>query len=167
MAWVYYTFDGAMLPRYNAVADLSTPTFQGTIVPSLGGLYDTLGAAARTMTAVHQLEVTGYFAGAGFNDVFDAGLLATETGALIVTAPSQGSQPILVIDTGAQSEAEYTLLKSKLGRRGALVIRDPLTGVTKSRTARLLRVRRIQEQKHGTLRIECSALFETLTVDWT
>lgn len=167
MAWVYYTFNGAMLPRYNAVADLSTPTVAGSIVPSLGGLYDYVGAVDRAMTAVHQCEVSGIFAGAGFNDVFDPGLWATETGRLIVTAASQGSQPILLIDQGAQAEGEYTLLKAQLGKRGPLVIRDPVTGVTKSRTARLLRVRRIQEQKHATLLIECSCLFETLTLDWT
>lgn len=167
MAWTYYTFNGAMLPRYNAVSDLSTPTLAGSIVPSLGGLYDYTGTATRTMTAVHQMEVTGILAGAGLLDVFDPGLLATEDGRPIVTAPSQGSRPILVIDTGAQSEGEFNLIKAQLGKRGPLVIRDMVTGVTMTRTARLLRVRRIQEHKHGTLLIECSCLFETLTADWT
>ena len=167
MAWTYWTFNGAMLPRYNAVTDLSTPTLAGSIVPSLGGLYDYTGSATRTMTAVHQLELTGILAGAGLNDIFDPGLLATEDGRPVVTAASQGSQPILVIDTGAQSEAEFTTLKAQLGIRGALVIRDMVTGVSKQRQARLLRVRRIQEHRHGTLLIECSCLFETLTADWT
>jgi hypothetical protein len=167
MAWVYWTFNGVMLPRYNAVADLSTPTAQGSIVPSLGGLYDYVGSADRAMTAVHQCEVSGILAGAGFNDIFDPGLWATETGQFVVTAPSQGSRPILFIDQGAQAEGEYNLLKAQWGKRGPLVIRDPVTGVTKSRTARLLRVRRIQEQKHSTGLIECSCLFETLTQDWT
>ena len=81
--------------------------------------------------------------------------------------PSQGSQPILFNDPATQSEAEYNLLKAKLGVRGSLVIRDPVSGVTRSRQARLLRVRRVQEQKHATQLIECSALFETLTADWT
>lgn len=167
MAFVYWTFNGAMLPRYNAVSDLSTPTLAGSIVPSLGGLYDYVGSAVRTMTAVHQCEVSGIYAGAGFYDVFDPGLWATETGQYIVTAPSQGSRPILFIAQEEQANAEYNALKLQLGVRGSLVIRDPVTGVTKSRLARLLRVRRIQEQKHATLLIECSALFETLTQDWT
>ena len=167
MAWVYWTFNGAMLPRYNAVADLSTPTLAGSIVPSLGGLYDYVGSSDRTMTAVHQCEVTGIFAGAGFSDIFDPGLWATETGQFVVTAASQGSRPILFIDQGAQAEGEYNLLKAQLGKRGSLVIRDPVAQTFKSRQARLLRVRRIQEQKHSTLLIECSCLFETLTTDWT
>lgn len=167
MAWIYWTFNGVMLPRYNAIADLSTPTLAGSVVPSLGGLYDYVGSSDRAMTAVHQCEVTGYLAGAGFYDVFDPGLFATETGQFVVTAASQGSRPILFIDQSAQTEAEYTLIKQQLGKRGPLVIRDPVTGVTKSRTARLLRVRRVQEQRHSTLLIECSCLFETLTVDWT
>ena len=167
MAWTYYTFAGAMLPRYNAVSDLSTPTVAGSIVPSLGGLYDYVSGATRTMTAVHQMEVTGILAGAGFGDVFDPGLLATQDLRLIVTQPSQGSEPIMVITTDTQSEAEYNTLKALLGVRGNLVIRDMTTGVTKSRVARLLRVRRIQEHKHGTVLIECSCLFETLTADWT
>ena len=167
MAYVYWSFDGALLPRYNAVSDFSTPALAGSIVPSLGGLYDYVGSAVRPMTAVHQLEVTGILAGAGFNDVFDPGLLATESGQFIVTAASQGSRPILVIDQAAQSEAEFTALKSKLGVRGALSIWDPVGNAFKSRQARLLRVRRIQEHRHGTLLIECSCLFETLTADWT
>jgi len=167
MAWEYWTFNGAMLPRYNAVADLSTPTLAGAVVASLGGLYDTLGAADRAMTAVHQWEISGLLAGAGFNDVFEPGLWATEDGRPVVTAASQGSRPILFIDTGAQAEGEFNLLKAQLGKRGTLVIRDPVTGVTKTRQARLLRVRRVQEHKHGTLLIECSCLFETLTPDWT
>jgi len=167
MAFVYWTFNGAMLPRYNAVADLSTPTLQGSIVPSLGGLYDTMGSADRTMTQVFQFECSGILAGAGFGDVFEPGLWATETGVFIGTAPSQGSRPILFIDTAAQAEAEFNALKVQLGKRGTLYIRDPVTGVTKSRQARLLRVRRIQEQKHSTAIIECSCLFETLTPDWT
>ena len=167
MAWTYYTFNGVMLPRYNAVTDLSTPAVAGTIVPSLGGLYDYTGSATRTMTAVHQLELSGILAGAGFNDIFDPGLLATETGQMIVTAASQGSRPILVIDTGAQAEGEYNQIKAQLGVRGQLVIRDMVTGVTKTRLARLLRMRRIQEHRHGTLLIEVSCLFETLTADWT
>ena len=166
MAWEYWSFNGVMLPRYNGVADLSTPTVGGTIVPSLGGLYDTLGSADRAMTAVHQWEISGILAGAGFNDVFDPGILATEGARPIVTAPSQGSQMILVIDTGAQAEAEFNLLKAQVGKRGTLAIRDPVTAAYKTRQARLLRVRRVQEHKHGTALIECSCLFETLTPDW-
>jgi hypothetical protein len=166
MAWIYYAFNGVMLPRYNAVADLSTPTLAGSVVASLGGLYDTVGAADRTMTAVHQFEISGILAGAGFNDVFDPGILATEDGRPVVTAASQGSQLILVIDTAAQAEGEYNTLKAQLGKRGTLQIKDPITAATKSRQARLLRVRRVQEQKHSTAIIECSCLFETLTADW-
>jgi len=167
MAWEYWEFNGTMLPRYNAVADLSTPTLAGSVVASLGGLYDTAGAADRAMTAVHQWEISGILAGAGYNNIFDPGILATEADRPVVTAPSQGSQPILVIDTGAQAEGEYNLLKAQLGKRGTLVIRDPVTYATKSRTARLLRVRRVQEHKHGTGIIECSCLFESLSPDWT
>lgn len=167
MAWVYWTFNGVMLPKYNAVSDLGTPTLAGTVVASLGGLYDTVGAADRAMTSVHQFQLSGVLAGAGFFDVFDPGLLATETGRPIVTAASQGSRPILVIDTAAQAEGEFNALKALLGKRATLTIRDPVTGATKSRTARLLRVERIQEQKHSTGIIECSCLFETLTPDWT
>jgi hypothetical protein len=167
MAWVYYTFDGAMLPRYNAVTDLSTPTLAGSIVPSLGGLYDFVGSAVRTMTAVHQTELSGVLAGAGFNDIFEPGIWATEDGRPVVTDAAHGSRPILVSDPGAQAEAEFNLLKVKLGVRGSLVIRDPVSGVSKSRQARLLRVRRIQEIPDGTQLIKCSCLFETLTPDWT
>ena len=167
MAWVYWTFNNAMLPRYNAVADLSTPTLQGTVVASLGGLYDTIGAADRSMTTVYQWEISGVLAGAGFYDTFDPGIWATETDRPVVTAASQGSRPILFIDTGAQAEAEFNVLKAQLGKRATLIIRDPVTFVTKSRQARLLRVRRVQEQKHTTGIIECSCLFETLTPDWT
>lgn len=167
MAWTFRSFDGALLPKYNAISDLSTPSLAGSIVPSLGGLYDYMGSSVRTMTAVHQIVLTGILAGAGFNDVFDPGLLATQTGALIVTPPAQGDAPILVIDTAAQAEAEYNTLKEKLGVRGSLVIRDPLTGVTKSRQARLLRLERKQEHRHGTAIIEVSCLFETLAPDWT
>jgi hypothetical protein len=136
------------------------------VVASLGGLYDTVGSAARAMTSVHQWEISGVLAGAGFNDVFDPGILATETGRPIVTAVSQGSRPILVIDAGAQAEGEFNALKAQLGVRGTLLIRDPVTGATKARTARLLRVRRVQEHKHTTAIIECSVLFETLSPDW-
>jgi len=167
MAWEYWAFNGVMLPRYNAVADLSTPTLAGTVVASLGGLYDTVGASDRAMTAVHQWEITGILAGAGFFDVFDPGLWATEDGRFVVTAASQGSRPILFIDMGAQAEGEFNQLKAQLGKRGALVIRDPLTAAQKSRQARLLRVRRVQEHKHGTAIIECSCLFESLSPDWT
>jgi len=167
MAYVYWSFDGALLPRYNAVSDLSTPTLAGSIVPSLGGLYDYVGSAVRPMTAVHQLEVTGIFAGAGFSNVFDPGIWATEEGRPIVTAASQGSQPILFIDQAAQSEGEFKALEAKLGVRGSLTVWDPVGNAFKSRQARLLRVRRIQEHRHGTLLIECSALFETLTAVWT
>ena len=167
MAWQFYTFNGAMLPRYNAVTDLSTPTLAGTVVASLGGLYDTIGAADRAMTQVHQFELTGIFAGAGFSDVFDPGLLATELVQFIVTAPSQGSRPILVIDQGAQAEGEFNALKAQLGKRATLTMRDPVTNVYKNRQARLLRVQRVQEQKHTVAIIECRCLFETLTLDWT
>jgi len=166
MAWEYWKFNEVMLPRYNAVADLSTPTLAGTIVPSLGGLYDTVGSTDRAMTGVHQFEITGILAGAGFFDVFDPGLWATEDGRPVVTAAAQGSRPILFISATDQMEAEYNQLKAQLGKRGALVIRDPVTAAQKSRTARLLRVRRVQEQKHTTAIIECSCLFETLTADW-
>ena len=167
MAWICWSFNGAMLPRYNAIVDLSTPTVAGSVVASLGGLYDTLGAADRTMTAVHQWEISGLLAGAGFNDVFEPGLWATEDGRPVVTAASQGSRPILFIDTGAQAEAEFNQLKGQVGKRGDMVLRDPVTLVYKYRQARLLRVRRVQEHKHGTLLIECSCLFESLSPDWT
>ena len=49
MAWTYWAFNGVMLPRYNAVSDFSTPTVAGSVVPSLGGLYDTLGSTTRAM----------------------------------------------------------------------------------------------------------------------
>lgn len=166
MAWVFWTFAGVRLPEFNAEADLGTPTLSPSVRTAIGSLWDPVGSGVRTLTQSHQLSLRGIYAGATVTSAEDAGLLAAVAGTLIKTTAAGGTH-VVVVDNRQSIELEYERLAALLGVRGALVVRDPLSGRTRSKTARLLRVERLQRYQMATAYIEVACLFESIALQWT
>lgn len=163
MAWVYWTFGGVTLPRCNAEADLGTPSLRGTIVSTIGGAWDRLGSAPQRVTTSHQFSLRGVLS-ADQEGVEGDSALVTQAGDVIVTGTGD---TIMARLESAHVEQMYDALVAALGSRAALIVYDPVRTISRAKIARLLRVERIQQARHGTLLIEVALLFESAATAWT
>lgn len=131
MPYRYTTFDGVNLPEVMPEDDLGTGAANSTLVDSLGGAFDFLGAN-RYRTKRHPIRYMGMFVGR------DDTYLVDESGNYIVD--ELGNYIVATDDYTVDLRDKVDTLKAKIGRRGMLIRQREDDGSTQWKMARLLSI---------------------------
>lgn len=131
MPYRYTTFDGVALPDAMPEDDLGTGSANSTLIDSLGGAFDYLGAG-RYRLKRHPIRYIGKYVGR------DDTYLVDELGNYIVD--ELGNYIVATDDYTVDLRDKVDALKAKVGRRGTLIRRREDDSSTQWKTARLLSI---------------------------
>lgn len=129
MPYRLHSFDGVMLPEYTPEDDLGVGQVQSTIIDSLGGVFDFMGATRR-QPKKHTISYRGKFVGQ------DNTLWVDDVGDLVVD--EVGDMVVLGSDYVADLRDRVDSLKAKIGVSGQLVRIREEDQEEQFKTARLL-----------------------------